>query len=573
MGKGKLVIIAIQDEYLSIITKQIVEILGNEIEIRSVTVKDLTMEMISPDEAVLLSVNTINPLVKSILPQGIHCFIAKRGINFINIKRLLDVPAGRNILVINDTKDNTEEAIKELKESVFEHNYYPYYPNDQIPDFIDFVVTPGETHLIPKGIPNVIDIGSRVIDIETVIELCKYFKIQYKDSLLLKRYMKSLVSLSNRDSYIEDNKEDIVVPSDNRVNRVKFKFDDIVTESKAMSEFVYMAKKISLTDKPVFIIGKTGSGKSMISQAIHNESNFKNGPFISVNCAERSMDSLEKELFGTEKEQQYVPGLLELAEGGSLCIKEIGEMSLELQAKLLRVLEEKKIVRSQERKFVDINARIIITSSIDISSLVNKGLFIKELFYLISIFSLKVPSLEQRKEDFEPLVRLCLCKYLNCSDMMIADDVMEMLKKYSWDGNVRELFNVISAMASLNEKVITEKCVPYYVKIMNEANNRILVDDVEIDEKKIIETLENRGFLRISIAILEIFQEGKRRNTSYGRTIVKKLLESKGFVITDQQLRLRLQILDELDLLITRQGRLGTTISRGGEKFLEKILN
>ena len=561
MSRGKLVVIAIQEWFLSVITKQIKEILGDELEIRSVTVKDLTIDTLAPDEAVLLSNKKITQLVKSILPQGTHSFIAKRSINLLNVKKLLDIPSGKNILVVNDTKDNTEEAVKELKQSVFEHNYYPYYPDEEIPGFIDYVVTPGEAYLIPKGIANVIDIGIRVVDIETVIEIYKYFNIQYNEPVLFKRYMKSLVSLCSEDNLIKHEREHAALQGS--IGPGKIKFDDFVTESKAMKELVAQAKKISESDEPVFIFGETGSGKSMLSQAIHNESKGKNGPFIRINCAARSTESLEKELFGYEKGWQHIPSLFEMAEGGSLCIEEIGEMPSELQSRLIKVLEEGTIKKFQQEEPAPIKARIIITNSIDTS---------KDIFNKVPAFSIKVPSLEERKEDFECLVGVCLAKCLHCSDVTITDDVMETLKKYSWDGNVRELFNVISAMVSLDEKVITEKCIPYYIKIRNEANKKFRIDDVEIDEKKIIQTLEKRGLLQVGTAILEIFEQGKQKNASYGRAVVQKLLEEKGFNITGQQLRLRLQILNELDLVIIRQGRAGTTISSKGEKFLEKVM-
>lgn len=572
MRNGKVLIIAIQEEYLSIITNQIKEIFSKDINIRSMTVKDLTMKTVEADEIILLATNLIAPLVMSIIPRGVTSFIIKRGINMMNIKRLLDIPEGKSILVVNDTQNNTEETIEELKENVFEHNYYPYSPDEPIPDFIDYVITPGEIDLIPKGISNVIDIGTRVIDIETIFELNKCFKMQYKKSLLVKRYMKSLVSLSLEDDFINEDREQDMRLSDIDKDNVKFTFKDIITESKAMQELVFIAKGISTINKPVYIMGEAGSGKSVIAQAIHNESDFKNGPFININCATRSMDNLEKELFGIERDRQYMPSLFEMAEGGSLCIDEIGEMSLELQGRLVQAIEESKIIRSHGEKLIEINVRIIITSSIDISALVSRGLFRKDLRYLIFAFSFKIPSLEERKEDFEPLVRLCLSKYLNRDDMTITDDVMEVLKEYTWDGNVRELFNVISYMASLNEKIITEKCIPYFVKIKNKTNRMAIVEPIKVDEKKIIKTLENRGFLEESITILEIFAEGKKKNTSYGRTIVTKILLSKGITITDQQLRLRLQVLNELNLLIIRQGRSGTTISREGEGFLKKIM-
>lgn len=563
MVNKKLVIIGIQEEYLSDFTKQIQDIFAEEIKVRAITVKDLTSEMINPDETVLLSSKVIVSLVKPFIPKEVCSISIKRGINFANIKKLLDLPPGRNILIINDTKLSTEDTVLELKENVSEHNYYAYCPDEPIANFIDYVVTPGERHLIPKGVPNVIDVSTRVIDIETIFELCEHFELQEKYSLLVKRYMKNMISIST-----EGHDELLIIDRDIKTDNARFKFEDVIAESQEMKSTVHISKKVAISDKPIHIIGKAGSGKNMIAQAIHNESNCREGPFISINCSTRPENVLEKELFGLEKDGKYTPGLFEISLNGTLCIDEIGDMPLMVQAKLFQALEEERSLRVQGILAVPLNIRLITTSSINILDLVNKGLFRKDLFYVISTFICKVPSLKDRKEDFEPLIKLCFAKYLHREDVIIPDNIMKILKDYAWDGNVKELFNIVYYMASFGEQVISTDSIPYYVKTRN-SDSYDISDGV--DEKLIIEKLEKRGFLCESIAILDIFAEGKNKNTSYGRTIVKKLLDQKGYNITDQQLRLRLEVLNELDLLITRQGRLGTTISKEGIQFLEKL--
>lgn len=569
MDKRKLVIVSIQEEYLVVITKQIKEIFGEDIKVRPITVKDLTMETVKPDEIVMMSSNIIVPIVKSILPKEVQSLVARRGINYVNLEKMLKIPKGKNILVVNDTEYNTEEAVKELRESVFGHNYYPYYPDEPMPEFIDFVVTPGEKHLIPKGMNNVIDIGMRVLDIDTILELCRIFKLEYNYSLLVKRYMKSLVSLTIKDDFSEEVYEPGVIRDVITDYKVKFKFQDIISNSEVMKDTINTCKRIAKSNKPICIIGEMGTGKSMLAQAIHNESSFKDTHFISINCEAAISNELERELLGTYDNKNSILGIFGRIERGTLCLEEIGKLPMFLQEKLVQFLKDKNIIDRYGEIYSSAKLRLITTSSINLLELVNNGLFREDLFYIISEVICRVPSLRERKEDFEPLVELCLNKYLHTHNKVITKDVMETLKQYSWEGNIKELFDVIFCMASSNEKVITEKSIPYFIKLKYGNDN---TDNLQINEKDIIEKIDRRGFLKESIAILKIFKEGKEKNASYGRNVVRKLLEDKGFKLTDQQLRLRLEMLNELDLLIVRQGRLGTTISKQGEIFIQRIM-
>jgi len=569
----KLIIIAIQEEYLRIISNQIKEILGDVLSIRAITVKDIAIKSIHKDELVLLSGEFILQIVKSFLPDRAHFVIAKRSLNFANMTELLKLPKGKHILVVNDTKINTDETIRDLKESVFEHYYYPYYPDIPIPNNIDYVVTPGERHLIPKGIKNIINIGPRVISLETIYELFDIFGLEEDRSLIVRRYIKSLAYLSK----IQSNYQKKVFTSLSLRNakgkdNAKYHFADIITYSRAMKNTVEFAKKIAITDRPVHIFGDTGTGKTIMAQAIHNASQYRNGAYIDINCAARSADTLKKELFGLEDDNKIYPSLFEKAEGGTLCIEEIGEMSLNLQGRLIQAIEENNIIKTDET--LPVKVRMITTSSSNLLGLVEQGRFRKDLFYLLSSYICKLPYLSERKDDFKALINTYLKKHLNRSKLTLSDEVMEILKEHCWLGNVRELFNVISYLACIDEKVIRPNSLPFFIKVKEQGGINMREISKEIDEDKLISEIEKHGFLEESIAILEIFSEGKKRYTSYGRIALRKLLEEeKGIKLSNQQLRLRLEVLDNLNLLIVRRGRSGTTISREGEKLFYKLNN
>ena len=182
--------------------------------------------------------------------------------------------------------------------------------------------------------------------------------------------------------------------------------------------------------------------------------------------------------------------------------------------------------------------------------------------------------MSERKEDFKALINTYLKKHLNRSKLIISDDVMEILKQHCWLGNVRELFNVISYLACIDEKVIRPNSLPFFIKAKERGRIDMQEISKEIDEDRLISEIERHGFLEESIAILEIFSEGKKRYTSYGRIALRELLEEeKGIKLSNQLLRLRLEVLDNLNLLIVRRGRSGTTISREGEKLFYKLNN
>nr|WP_258567803.1 sigma 54-interacting transcriptional regulator [Paenactinomyces guangxiensis] len=353
--------------------------------------------------------------------------------------------------------------------------------------------------------------------------------------------------------------------------KANYFFADVVAKSPSMVSVLNMAQKLAKTDSPVHLYGDTGTGKSMLAQAIHNGSHVRGGPYLSVNCAARSGDTLEKELFGTENDQGVSPGLFEYANGGTLCIEEVNELSASGQSRLLQIFEEKRVTRIGGSLSTPVNIRVITTSSTDLSALAKKGTFRRDLYYHLSALAINIPSLCERTEDIPFLIDHYLKQHLGKTDLTITHDAMQTLIHYSWPGNVRELYNVVSHLACLDEKTVDSSALPLNVKKEEQEKRFHHHFAQQIDEKQIIQKIEEHGFLEESLEILRIFERGKRVHTSFGRLAVKKILNERGFKLSEQQLRLRLEVLHELGLLNVRQGRSGTTISRKGEQFLKKI--
>ncbi|WEG12594.1 winged-helix domain-containing protein [Pullulanibacillus sp. KACC 23026] len=197
-NRKHLLVIAIQEKYLKILSVQIKDLFRDRISVSSVTVKELNHDSYKMADAILLSGTFIYQLVKGFLPKDIPVIFAKRAVNTFNIKELMELPKGQTILVVNDQKQNTDETVENLNKIVFEHHFIPYYPDYPIDKEIDYIVTPGERDLVPSFFKKVIDVGTRVLDLGTVFSIINTLGLSYdshEDVMFL--YMRSLVYLSN----------------------------------------------------------------------------------------------------------------------------------------------------------------------------------------------------------------------------------------------------------------------------------------------------------------------------------------------------------------------------------------
>ncbi len=234
--------------------------------------------------------------------------------------------------------------------------------------------------------------------------------------------------------------------------------DAIVADEKSM-KLLLLADKVAKTDANVMILGPSGSGKEVMSRYIHNASNRKNGPFVAINCAAIPDNMLEATLFGYEKGVftgaiQACPGKFEQAQGGTILLDEISEMDLSLQAKLLRVLQEREVERLGSRKSIKLDVRVLATSNRDLKQYVSEGNFREDLYYRLNVFPISWPPLTQRKDDIEPLAKHLAerhCQKLGSPVPSISISAMAKLLSYPWPGNVRELDNVIQRALILSE--------------------------------------------------------------------------------------------------------------------------
>jgi Response regulator containing CheY-like receiver, AAA-type ATPase, and DNA-binding domains len=250
----------------------------------------------------------------------------------------------------------------------------------------------------------------------------------------------------------------------------KYSFDSMIGKSKVLQAAIDLGKKVAQTDTTVLLLGETGTGKEVFAQAIHQASNRKAKPFVALNCATFSKDLLESELFG-HREGAFTgatkdkKGLFEEANTGTLFLDEVGELPIELQAKLLRVLETGEFLRVGETKPVRSDVRIIAATNRDLEKETESGNFRNDLYYRLSVFIISLPALRERIEDIGPLAEFFAelsAERMNKPCPALTVQYIEALKRHRWKGNIRELKNVIERSVILAEgDVLDTDSLPY----------------------------------------------------------------------------------------------------------------
>lgn len=253
----------------------------------------------------------------------------------------------------------------------------------------------------------------------------------------------------------------------------KYSFDGIIGNSKALLETIDLAKKVAVTDTTVLLTGETGTGKEVFAQAIHQASNRNNKNFVAINCSAFSHDLLESEMFGHKAgaftgAMKDKKGLFEEANNGTIFLDEVGEMALDLQAKLLRVIENGEFIKVGESKVTKVNVRIITATNRNLTTEIEGGHFRQDLYYRLSVFSIQLPSLRERVADIEMLALYYLKQFALKTNKKLqgaSPEFISLLKMHQWPGNIRELKNVIERSVILeNSNILTPASLPLEIQ-------------------------------------------------------------------------------------------------------------
>ena len=610
--------------------KQLKDLLFEDVIINGYSLDEIGENEINGDLILFSSNYTFEKVKKrKISFQLEKSIIAKRTINYNNIDILFNIKGKNEVMFVNDSKESTHEALTSLEEIGINHiKFIPYYPEKSgIIKKFKIAVTPGEVDKVPPFVEKIYDIGSRLIEMETLIlilnkldlfslnsnrisnnflnkivklneekhrdikkekekrdslfniidtldknyiifykdelqefslenDIIKHMKIQikYKDS---KKYLKQgeiLEFLKNRNNfskvivinnkefilkknifnkftYINIHKEDIYLESN---FKGKYFLNHIIGDSEKIVSLKKKIEKLSKSEITVLLEGETGTGKELFASAIHNSSSRKNNPFIPINFSSLNETIIESELFGYEKgaftgaNPKGKKGFFELAQGGTIFLDEIGDISLKIQSRLLRVLEEKEIVRIGGEKIIPIDIRIIGATNKDIYQMCKENRFRKDLYYRLRSGYLRIPPLRERKEDIETIIEDFLIKN-SYENYEISHEAMDFLKNYPWEGNVRELINTISYAILLSDSNL--------ITIDTLMENDFLKDKIKCGKEKVI---FNRD--EIKKDILNIIKDHCIKELSIGRTKIFKSLNTK-YNISEYKVR---KLIDEL---------------------------
>lgn len=388
-------------------------------------------------------------------------------------------------------------------------------------------------------------------------------------------YLMDRVSLGNGDEklgyIISLRDEHEIREAENQLNRkirekgvfAKYHFSDIICQTDVMSQCISTAKKAALTDYTLLIHGESGTGKELFAQSIHNYSLRKNKPFLAINCAALSENLLESELFGYEPgsftgaQKKGKMGLFEQANTGTIFLDEIGDISSGLQSKLLRVLQEKQIMRVGSDKIINIDVRVITATNKDLKQLVSEGKFREDLYYRLSVIPLDIPPLRSRRDDILPLLSF----FAGSDFKRISEKDKKLLCDYEWPGNVRELENSVICFKTLG-----------FFPVLNSAKGTADTADSYQDtdasgtEKRshIVNTKE-----RTERILLDLLYNRSSAYHSTGRPEMLHFLRENGVLISDGRLRELLSEMEEEGLIRIERGRRGTSITEKGIMTLD----
>lgn len=680
MAKYRIAVVA-ADERVGIGFKnQLESIFHDEMEIVVLSIEDEQENFLGFD-LIMAASSAIYDEVKKKAPLNAKIITVIRNINILELHKVLDIEAGAKALVVSNFFYAAKETVDLLKEIGLNHiKYIPYSPGTKLREeeleSIDLAITAGAYDYVPKKITRIIDLGLKVIDISTIVEVILHLGLPLeKINLFSQRYMKEFISLNKKisdlkstliavlnastdgimaldlnsnvifknnkietylgtdkkiregdniaefidnanilnfiksyedkgsdvfninkrdvminKSYLSDNKKvtgtvvsfnyvseiqnkekEIRKKLVNKGNVAKYDFSDVIGCSKSIKSVTEMTRKVAKTDLSVLILGENGTGKELYAQAIHRNSSRRDGPFVAVNFAALPESLAESELFGYEEgaftgaKKGGKRGLFELAHLGTIFLDEIGDASLSIQASLLRVIQEKEVLRIGGTSPVPVDVRIIAATNRNLKEMIKLNQFRQDLYYRLNTITIKVPPLRERKEDIKYIIDYYM-KNLKVGKKF-TKEALDKLIEYDWPGNVRELENLIHYVAEIvDDDVIDVDDLPIDIA---EGSNMIEEDDTSV--VNIIKSLENICSLAIFKSVLEELEIADDSYIRASRAYLLDKLLSKGIKTTDSTLRKALKELDKWGFINVGSTRQGTRINQRGKTFLSQL--
>lgn len=348
----------------------------------------------------------------------------------------------------------------------------------------------------------------------------------------------------------------------------RFTFQDIIGESTELKSVVKVAQRIAKTEATILIYGESGVGKELFAQAIHSASLRRNGPFVAVNFSALSESLMESELFGydegafTGAKKGGKPGLFEMAHGGTIFLDEIGDASPALQTRLLRVLQEKQVMRVGATKIIPVDVRVIAATNKDLPGLIKKGTFRQDLYYRLNVLPLNIPPLRERRGDVLFLMQHFFVK--RGHQLNVIPSALQLLDRYDWPGNTRELQNVVEYLycTSSADEIIGEQNLPRHFLSLSKTNTLGSKNSGDLF-KQLSENAPMEDYTLLLKTIKDSIAQGK----SAGRRSLFRSIPG----MTEARLRVRLKELQDVGLVVLMSGRRGTRITERGLALLDSM--
>ena len=354
--------------------------------------------------------------------------------------------------------DTAEDGVQ-AEEMIDKEHYDVVFCDIKMPgkdgeEVLDFVAS--------QGIDSAMVMISGHGDIDTAVECIKKGAFDFiQKPLDLNRILITVKNAGERTTLVKDNK----------VLKKKVYGQEMIGSSEALQHIREMIAKVAPTDARVLVTGSNGTGKELVARSLHALSTRSAMPYVEVNCAAIPSELIESELFGHEKGSftsaiKQHKGKFEQAYGGTLFLDEIGDMSLAAQAKVLRVLQEKKLSRVGSDKDIQVDVRVIAATNKDLTREIAEGRFREDLYHRLSVIVVKVPSLDERREDIPELVQYFseqICAEAGRSPVPFAPEAVALLQERSWPGNIRELQNVVERLLILGGNPVSAKDVKDFV--------------------------------------------------------------------------------------------------------------
>lgn len=360
----------------------------------------------------------------------------------------------------------------------------------------------------------------------------------------------------------------------------KYTFDDIWGDTYEIAELKENARLFTKNNVTILISGESGTGKELLAQAIHNSSERKNAPFLPVNFAALPESLIESELFGYEDgaftgaKKGGKPGYFEMAKGGTIFIDEIGDMPLALQPRLLRILQEREVIRLGGNKVIPIDVRIIAATNVDLLEQVKTHKFRADLYYRLNVLSLNTVPLRECKSNIEQILRKYLVSKYNFDMLELSADVRNIFLEYNWPGNIRELFNIGDYIFYTNngKHYINANNIPKY--LLNATAGKSVLENNKggsyatgtISMKSIMRSGNEAEIISV---ILQAIENSERKNI--GKKILLENIQARGYEITEHYLKIYLKKMAETGLIEVGSTKQGTKITAAGLEYLQNF--